>query len=262
MEDHVPEPDLILLQPGSALVALERRTATLDVVDQLRGAITSAKLRPGTKLREAALCRGLGVGRAPIREALRQLTQEGLVTYEPHRGSAVSVITADDLIDVYSAREAIELRSVEILLSSPPGHGRAVIMAALDGLQSAAAVADSPAVAIIEADIGLHGAIVGATGSTRLSRMFRTLSAEMRMFLLHTHPPIDAPSYVDDHISLVHQIVGRNPTSVEAMRTHLAEARALLTAGFAERQDASAASQGAGAQPRLQEGQWSDDPAA
>jgi DNA-binding GntR family transcriptional regulator len=224
---------------GSEMVAekrssltIDRTTAGLDVLAQLREAITSAQLLPGAKLREVALSRELGVGRAPIREALRQLTQEGLVTYEPHRGSFVSIVSAADLADVYVAREAIEVRAVEAILDGGPGGGDEEILAALEQLRRAPEL-EQPSVRIIEADIGLHGAIVRAAGSPRLDRMFRTLSAETRMYLLHTHPPINRETYVAQHADLVELIVNRDPRSAGAISEHLVNARKLVSATIA-----------------------------
>src|SRR4051794_41493885 len=81
---------------------------TEPVLRELREAIIEGRIPQGEPLREVPLAGTLGTGRSAVREAIRQLVQEGLVDYEPHRGASVRVLSLGDLLDVYVAREAIE----------------------------------------------------------------------------------------------------------------------------------------------------------
>src|SRR5436190_3117591 len=78
------------------------------VAEQLREAIIAGELRPGDKLLETELADEFGVSRGPIREALRELSREGLVVDLPRRGTVVSTATLGDLIEVYDVRESLE----------------------------------------------------------------------------------------------------------------------------------------------------------
>ena len=78
------------------------------VEDRLRNAISTGVFAPGQRLVERELCEMTGVGRTSIREALRQLEAEGLVTTIPHRGPSVSVITADEAEQLYAMRALLE----------------------------------------------------------------------------------------------------------------------------------------------------------
>jgi len=70
------------------------------VVQILRDAITSGRLKPGDRLIEVDLSKELGTSRAPVREALRQLEQEGLVASYPYRGSEVIAVSQDEVEQV------------------------------------------------------------------------------------------------------------------------------------------------------------------
>lgn len=79
-----------------------------QVISALRQAILDFHLKPGQRLVERELIEQLGVSRTTIREALRELTSEGLVTVVPQKGAVVATPTLDDAIDLYEVRAALE----------------------------------------------------------------------------------------------------------------------------------------------------------
>jgi DNA-binding GntR family transcriptional regulator len=90
------------------LGSIDRASTTEQVLQELREAIIDGRIAQGEALREVSLATTLGTGRSAVREAIRQLVQEGLVEYELHRGAFVRVMSLADRLDVYVAREAIE----------------------------------------------------------------------------------------------------------------------------------------------------------
>src|SRR5215218_9461529 len=101
------------------LSSVERASMTEQVLRELREAIIEGRIPQGEPLREVSLAGTLGTGRSAVREAIRQLVQEGLVDYEPHRGAMVRVMSVEDRLDVYVAREAIETGAVRRILAGP-----------------------------------------------------------------------------------------------------------------------------------------------
>jgi len=89
---------------------VERHSASLriQVEDRLRQAIADGRFKPGDRLIERELCALIGVGRTSVREALRQLEAEGLVTSYPHRGPVVTVISYEEAEQLYSVRAILE----------------------------------------------------------------------------------------------------------------------------------------------------------
>lgn len=79
-----------------------------QVVDLLRRAIVGAEFAPGERLTERTLCERFAVSRTVVREALRQLESEGLVTTVPQRGPVVTVLTAADAAALYEVRAVLE----------------------------------------------------------------------------------------------------------------------------------------------------------
>lgn len=89
-------------------VADEPRLLTVEAAEQIRELIIGQVLLPGEKIRQADIADRIGVSRSPLREALRTLASEGLVTYESNRGYVVSRLSADELAQIYRMRQLLE----------------------------------------------------------------------------------------------------------------------------------------------------------
>jgi len=94
--------------PNIGLVRLQRQTVASMTLDAIRGGILHGRYIEGEPLRQDALADELGVSRIPIREALRQLETEGLVTFNPHRGAIVSSLSLEEIEEVFDLRASIE----------------------------------------------------------------------------------------------------------------------------------------------------------
>lgn len=94
----------------------ENITAQELVLAAVRRAILSGVLGPGARLRQEELADEFGTSRIPVREALRALEYEGLVTSEPHRGFTVTALDADDVEEVYDLRILLESEAVRLAL--------------------------------------------------------------------------------------------------------------------------------------------------
>ena len=90
------------------LVRLQRQTVASMTLDAIRDGILHGHYIEGEPLRQDALADELGVSRIPIREALRQLETEGLVTFNPHRGAIVSTLSLEEIEEVFDLRTSIE----------------------------------------------------------------------------------------------------------------------------------------------------------
>jgi DNA-binding GntR family transcriptional regulator len=201
------------------LASVERASMTEQVLRELREAIIDGRIPQGEPLREVTLATTLGTGRSAVREAIRQLVQEGLVDSAPHRGAFVRTISLADRLDVYVAREAIEVGAARRILEAEPAD-LAPLRDALARLGEAACGHDRLTDAVIDADIGFHQALVRLAGSPRLERAHDTLAAETRMLLRH-HPAYSWGDYVSDHARLLEALERRGPATPELVAEHL-----------------------------------------
>ena len=90
------------------ILPLRRQTLTGQTLEALRDRILRGRFPEGEPLRQDAIAEELGVSRIPVREALRQLEAEGLVTFTPHRGAVVSTLSLAAITELFEMRAEIE----------------------------------------------------------------------------------------------------------------------------------------------------------
>ena len=96
---------------------IQPRTLRAEIVDMLRDAIVSGRLKPGEHLKESIIAEQMSVSRIPVREAFRQLEQEGLIFSIPNQGSFVKVFNEKDIREIFTLRGALESLACELVLS-------------------------------------------------------------------------------------------------------------------------------------------------
>src|SRR5690606_16710614 len=115
------------LTPDEAPIA--RRPLHDEVVARLRDAIIEDRLAPGERLNERVLCVRYGVSRTPLREALKVLAQEGLVTLLPNRGAVVTPLTVTELEQTIEVLRPLEVLAGELVVRRISAAGLAEIRA-------------------------------------------------------------------------------------------------------------------------------------
>src|SRR5262245_5322484 len=105
---HTPPSKDAARHSDLVLLPLRRQTLTGMTADAIRERILRHHYAEGSPLRQDAIGAELGVSRIPVREALRQLEAEGLVTFNPHRGAVVSTLSLKQIAELYELRADIE----------------------------------------------------------------------------------------------------------------------------------------------------------
>ncbi len=93
---------------------LDYRTLRENVADEIRMKILNGDMKPGDKIVEQELASEFGISRGPVREALRQLEQEGMVEYSRNVGCSVRHIGMDDIYEIYYMRANYEMMAVRL----------------------------------------------------------------------------------------------------------------------------------------------------
>jgi len=135
------------------LTSLDRSTLRERALEALRTAISSGQYRPGDHLGEEELARRLGVSRGTVREALRHLQQDGLVTAGARGMLRVHSLSPVEIRDLFQVRGALEGLAVTLIIDSPKRN------AAVAKLRKALSDLDDPDrdfTAHIDADLGFH----------------------------------------------------------------------------------------------------------
>lgn len=153
--------------------------------ETIREKITAGELVPGSRLSESAMSAQLDISRNTLREVFRLLTQEGLLRYEPNRGVYVAVPDMADIIDIYRIRRLIEC---DALTQAYPLHP-AVKKMALAVAQAREHQLTGNWRSVGTANMAFHTAIVELSDSERLTRLYRHISAELRLAFGHLNDP-------------------------------------------------------------------------
>jgi len=150
------------------------------VLTVLRKAILSGDLAPGTQLRETHISGELGISRAPLREALATLEEEGLVQRIPFRGAFVAEVSHERIDEISAVRRVLEPFAIELGL--PALRARVEEMREQsDELRAAAEAKDVPRA--LNAHLALHRQFYEAAGSSVLQEMWQTWESQLRLFL-------------------------------------------------------------------------------
>ena len=97
-----------------AVEAASARLVADRAYDELRDRIVTLRLAPGTVLREDALMKEMGIGRTPLREAVKRLALENLVAVQPRRGTFVTAVEAADIVNITEVRADLESYAAEL----------------------------------------------------------------------------------------------------------------------------------------------------
>lgn len=155
-------------------------TLSEQVYDYLRERILANAYPPNAPLPEEALSRQLNVSRVPVREALRRLAADGLVTLTPRQGAVVSSLSPQQFLDAYRVREALEALAIRLAVPRLTGDD----LAELERLQGEMArhAEAGDADAFFKANAAFHALFVDRSANEYLRAIYYPLMDRMRRY--------------------------------------------------------------------------------
>ena len=139
------------------------------VYEELKRQIMVGEIAPGTRMMEVELAEEMGVSRTPVREAIRKLEKEGLVTIEPRRGAYASDISAKDMVDILEVRQDLEGMAAGIAAQRITEEGRLELESIARKYKECVDKEDIEQ--IIKNDEAFHKYIVSLSGNKTLIKM-------------------------------------------------------------------------------------------
>jgi DNA-binding GntR family transcriptional regulator len=205
-----------------------------DSVDRVRAhlevRILEGRLQPEERLIEREICRAVGCGRSPVREALRLLAADGLVEMHPRRGARVSRITAREVRDTFQIFEALETLATRLAARHlRPGYGR-LFARLLDAM--ARAVAGQNLKAYFRLNAKFHQTIYEASGNRTLARLLLNLGKQITRFRFAAlATPGRMSASLREHRALAAALMARDEqAALKLSRASVANARQALAA--------------------------------
>lgn len=194
------------------------RTIREQIAHRLRNEVLAGRFSQGEPLREAKLAKRFGVSRGPIRDALLQLTQEGLLTGQPNVGVKVSQSPSEAIRPlVVELRKQIEGYALAAIFDDITPDDLARWDQLLEGIKSACAAADLPA--LVERDMAFHRSIVERTGDPDLLAIWLPIVIRM---MLHYSRHTDLMECYAEHERIVKAIkAGKKQQAVKALLANI-----------------------------------------
>jgi len=210
------------------MAEIARGSLTDLVGDEIARLISTRALEPGARIRQVQLAEELGTSRVPVREALRELGERGLVDYHPRRGFRVSTLTLKSAEDVFATRLALERLVVEQAVRHTD---RVAAMTQLGDMliAMAEAVHRRDVGTVIEVDLGFHRALAALADNKILDKVYRLVTERVRPALALMVPDELHDELVDQHRRILTAVKERNLEEAEAaLRAHNSYAVDLL----------------------------------
>jgi DNA-binding GntR family transcriptional regulator len=213
---------------SASLLRLEKTSLREQALSALRRAITTGQLQPGTHLVETDLSEALQISRGTLREAMRQLQQEGLISAGTRGRLSVRHLDSKEIKDIFGVRAALESLAASELARRPD---RSAVVAELRE-----AVADMERWAAsnledrIEADLKFHRTMCRLTGNETLLHSWQSLEGSIRMSIMFAGVDRALKNMdVRRHLEIVDAIEsGDVVTAAAALRDHMSGAAAVL----------------------------------
>jgi DNA-binding GntR family transcriptional regulator len=199
------------------------------VVAEIKRGIVLGLIRPGEKLTELALSESLGVSRPTVREALNQMSREGLMIQEPYRGLRVADLEPQAILDLAEVRVAIDVQAATAILADETGRRLDLLRAAWRAYEPT--VTNKDPMVQHEAHIAFHRGIWEASENSFLMSLWPATEAHMTIALAYDQAARHDPDHARrEHRAVVEAIESRDPVRIhdEFVRHCIGNARYLV----------------------------------
>jgi DNA-binding GntR family transcriptional regulator len=200
----------------------ERKSLGQEVAALIKQAIAEGALAPGERIVESKLAQELGLSLTPVREAVRELVGEGILTVSPNRGPSVRVLSPEDAFELYSLRAMLEGLSIRLAIARASVEERAAVQHILD--EMVAAVADDAIPTLLPYSTRIHEGIVALSTHARLIAFYQSLALQIALLNRVVSPTSNKEHEVAWHRPVVTALIGDDPDRAErVIRTHIYE---------------------------------------
>ena len=198
-----------------------------QIKDVILHRILDGDYEPGARLVETRIAQELGVSQAPVREALRDLEQLGCIVHEPFRGCSVRAFSAQELIEAFPVRAALEALAARLAAERITETELLTLADLLETMRAAAERGDAHDQS--RANASFHATIVRAARNATLERQWSFLEPFSRTYISVSQPGLDLRALSDRHVPILEALRARDgDAAAEAMHRHLMEAAELL----------------------------------
>jgi len=208
-------------RPRTLQMIEERTTVVSAAADAIREAIYAGSLEQGDRIPQVSSGKSLGISRGTLREALRELQEQGLLEIIPHRGAFVTSLSPSDIVEIYTFRALLESSAArKALEEGVDGPSIALLNSLVEQMDVSERFGDLRTA--VDADIRFHRFLCEKGRNSLVVQAFDSLSVRIRLCMLNglLHSEGALPE-AEDHEGIVAAMANADPVSAEeAVREH------------------------------------------
>lgn len=195
----------------------QKATIVEQATQLIRELIISGKLTSGERIVESKIAREWRVGQPTVREALKTLEGEGLVTYSPNRGCSVTELSGKEIEQITRLRTTLEMFAIELAVENRANWNPQVLRDAINEMKDAASKNDANH--YYESDLRFHQKLWELSGNPYLTKALTSVVLPLFSFILRKHYQdklIDLVINAEEHSMLAEAVISSSPENLRS----------------------------------------------
>lgn len=207
-KDIVPKPAII------------GKNISEEIVELIKEQILNGELNPGNRIVETKLAKELGISQTPVREAIRQLSGEGIITIVTNKGPMVREFCMKDVFEIYSLRAVLEGLAIRLATQRASDVDIGKLRQFYEEMKAKLNDEDVPS--LLQDSLYIHQTIVRLSGHERLDAIYKSLSFQIALANRMLGKQSTKKKEVEQHWELIEALTLRDPDEAErVMRKHI-----------------------------------------
>lgn len=198
----------------------QKQNVSEELINIIKKQILSGELNPGDRIVETKLARELGLSQSPVREALRQLQGEGIITIVPNKGPSVATLVMKDVFEIYTIRSMLEGLAIRLATKHATDEDIEALETFFNRMKDK--LADDSVQYLLEDSLHIHETIIRLSNHTRLFSMYKLITFQVALVNRMLGTRSSKEREVEEHWELIVALKRRNPDEAETiMRKHI-----------------------------------------
>ena len=202
---------------------IQRTTYKDQVIERIYDLVLEGKYRAGEQIKETVMAKEMGISRAPVREAFREMIANGIVEYRPQVGNFIANLSAKEIVDAYTTRGILEgytVMSTRQLFTADDIEALGLLV---ERMRRSAALGNRRSV--VDAGGTFHDLLVEKNDNVQLAEYTSLLSLKLHVLFFRHWATLYSPDEIGErHQRIVDSLVAGEPVAIEkVVRDHYLE---------------------------------------
>jgi len=199
---------------------LHKQSLSVDLAEYIKQQILDGQLHPGDRIVETKLAKELGISQTPVREAIRLLSGEGIITILPNKGPMVRTFDLNDIYEVYSLRSVLEGLAIRLAVQLATDSQIHALVQHFEEMKRK--LEDDSVDSLLQESNFIHQSIICLSSQSRLSASYNSITFHIALATRMLGQVSTKKKEVEQHAELIEALVRRDPDHAEkVMRLHI-----------------------------------------